>query len=116
MVVGDAAQLRLGERHQIVARPDPMVLNVAIGAREADCEVMAGIEVCVTSLARVRDQQVRIHRRTPEHRCGNAVHARSPVRTAGGLPTVEVDGAVREQWSASGSSPWTGPWCPWSWR
>lgn len=49
---GDTAVVRIGDRHQAVARPDPMVLDAAISDWEADGARMAGVEVCINNLAR----------------------------------------------------------------
>ncbi|CAL9360216.1 hypothetical protein SUDANB105_00648 [Streptomyces sp. enrichment culture] len=49
---GDSAQVRFGDEHEAVARPDPVALDAAISKWEADVELMADVKVCVNSLAR----------------------------------------------------------------
>ncbi|MEG3630008.1 lantibiotic dehydratase family protein [Streptomyces poriticola] len=55
---GDRAEVRVGDRHAAVARPDPVALDAAISDWEADAERMADIEVCVNNLARQRGGRV----------------------------------------------------------
>ncbi|WP_329137722.1 lantibiotic dehydratase family protein [Streptomyces sp. NBC_01476] len=55
---GEAAEARVGERHQAVARPDPVALDAAITAWETDAQRMAGIDVCVNNLAQQRGGRV----------------------------------------------------------
>lgn len=55
---GDVADVRFGEGHQAVARPDPVALDAAISAREADGKRMADVDVCVNNLARQRSGRV----------------------------------------------------------
>ncbi|WP_307827836.1 lantibiotic dehydratase family protein [Planomonospora sp. ID82291] len=57
---GDKPFVRVGEAHEVVVRPDPTVLDAAISAYEADPELMADIEVCVNTLARVRAGRVHV--------------------------------------------------------
>lgn len=55
---GETTSVRFGERHQTVARPDPVALNEALGAWESDATRMADTEVCVNTLVRQRDGHV----------------------------------------------------------
>jgi hypothetical protein len=55
---GDRAEARVGDRHEAVARPDPVTLDAAISDWEADAERMADVEVCVNNLARQRGGRV----------------------------------------------------------
>ncbi|WP_346012542.1 lantibiotic dehydratase family protein [Streptomyces sp. SID3343] len=55
---GDVAQARFGDRHQAVARPDPVALDAAISEWEGDVERMADVEVCVNNLASRRKGRV----------------------------------------------------------
>lgn len=55
---GDMTEARVGDRHQSVARPDPVALDAAISRWEADAERMAGIHVCVNNLAQQRGGRV----------------------------------------------------------
>lgn len=48
---GDEAEVRVGERHQAVARPDPLALDAAISRWEAHGTWLADVEVCVNNLA-----------------------------------------------------------------
>ncbi|MER7363254.1 lantibiotic dehydratase family protein [Nonomuraea wenchangensis] len=57
---GATSAVLVGEGHEIVARPDPRVLNEAIMVREADAALMADVEVCVNNLAYVRDGRVHV--------------------------------------------------------
>ncbi len=57
---GDTTKVRFGDRHQAVARPDPVALDEAISAWEEDGARMADVEVCVNGLARQRDGQVHV--------------------------------------------------------
>lgn len=50
--------MRIGDRHQAVARPDPVALDAAITAWEADNERMVDVEVCVNTLACQRGERV----------------------------------------------------------
>jgi len=45
--------VRVGSRHLVTARADPVALSAAIDALEADPQVMADIEVCVNNLSYV---------------------------------------------------------------
>ncbi|OEV03796.1 lantibiotic dehydratase [Streptomyces nanshensis] len=51
---GDVAEVRFGDRHQAVARPDPVALDAAITDWETDGERLAAIDVQVNPLARER--------------------------------------------------------------
>ncbi|MEU9426240.1 lantibiotic dehydratase family protein [Streptomyces sp. NPDC048342] len=55
---GDMTEARVGDRHEAVARPDPVALDAAISGWEADAERMADIEVCVNNLALKRGGRV----------------------------------------------------------
>ncbi|MEU6406056.1 lantibiotic dehydratase family protein [Streptomyces sp. NPDC046985] len=55
---GDRTEARVGDRHEAVARPDPMALDAAISDWEDDAERMADVEVCVNNLARQRGERV----------------------------------------------------------
>ncbi|WP_439681588.1 lantibiotic dehydratase family protein [Embleya sp. MST-111070] len=55
---GNMAEVCVGDRHQAVARPDPVALDAAINAREADAVKMADVDVCVNNLARRRSDRV----------------------------------------------------------
>ncbi|WP_262386887.1 lantibiotic dehydratase family protein [Streptomyces sp. TRM49041] len=55
---GDRAEVRVGDRHEAVARPDSVALDAAISDWEADAERMADAEVCVNNLARQRSGRV----------------------------------------------------------
>lgn len=55
---GDATTVRVGDRHQSVARPDPVALDAAISAWETDGERMGDVEVCVNNLVQRRGGRV----------------------------------------------------------
>ncbi|WP_405088647.1 lantibiotic dehydratase family protein [Microbispora sp. NBC_01389] len=55
---GDVAEVRFGELHQAVARPDPVALDAAVSDLEADGERMADVDVCVNNLAALRGGRV----------------------------------------------------------
>ncbi|WP_234343800.1 lantibiotic dehydratase family protein [Streptomyces sp. NRRL F-5123] len=55
---GAGAEVRVGDRHRAVARPDPVILDEAVSRWEASGERMADVEVCVNNLARLRDGRV----------------------------------------------------------
>lgn len=55
---GGMAKVRFGDRHQAVARPDPVILDASVSGWEADAERMADVDVCVNSLAQQRDGRV----------------------------------------------------------
>lgn len=55
---GDVAEVRFGESHQAVARPEPVALDAAISDWEADGDRMADVDVCVNNLARQRGGRV----------------------------------------------------------
>ncbi|WP_240796305.1 lantibiotic dehydratase family protein [Streptomyces sp. RFCAC02] len=55
---GDTSEVRVGEGHRVVARPDPVALDTAISRWEADAERMASVEICVNNLARQRGGRV----------------------------------------------------------
>ncbi|MEV7006710.1 lantibiotic dehydratase family protein [Streptosporangium sp. NPDC051022] len=57
---GERYLVRVGDGHEVVARPDPAALDAAISAYEADGELPADLEVCVNNLARVRDGRVHV--------------------------------------------------------
>jgi class I lanthipeptide synthase len=57
---GDRASVRIGDGHTVVRRADPVAVSAAIGVQEADPTLMADIEVCVNTLARVRDGRVHV--------------------------------------------------------
>ncbi|MFE5326212.1 lantibiotic dehydratase family protein [Embleya sp. NPDC056575] len=57
---GGATRARIGDRHRVVVRPDPVALDAAIGEWEADGERMAEVDVCANNLARQRDGRVHI--------------------------------------------------------
>ncbi|MFC7591638.1 lantibiotic dehydratase family protein [Nonomuraea antimicrobica] len=50
--LGGGAEVRFGDQHQAVTRPDPVALDAAITDWEADGQRMADVEVCVNTLAR----------------------------------------------------------------
>lgn len=50
--LGGGAEVRFGEQHQAVTRPDPAALDAAITDWEADGHLMADVDVCVNALAR----------------------------------------------------------------
>jgi lantibiotic biosynthesis protein len=50
----DMSLVRVGDGHEVVGRPDPVLLDSAISECEADGELMVDVEVCVNNLARVR--------------------------------------------------------------
>ncbi|WP_436761598.1 lantibiotic dehydratase family protein [Streptosporangium sp. V21-05] len=52
--LGGRAEVRFGDQHQAVTRPDPVALDTAITDWEADGQLMADVEVCVNNLARRR--------------------------------------------------------------
>ncbi|WP_258539931.1 lantibiotic dehydratase family protein [Streptomyces ipomoeae] len=49
---GETAEVRVGVRHQVVGRPDPVALDAAISDWEADGVRMSEMEVCVNNLHR----------------------------------------------------------------
>jgi hypothetical protein len=55
---GDASIVRVGDRHEVFGRADPVSLDSAISAWETDGELMADVEVCVNTLARVHGDRV----------------------------------------------------------
>ncbi len=55
---GEPSVVRFGDGHKVVTRPDPASLHSAISMLEADCALMADVEVCVNNLARVRGGRV----------------------------------------------------------
>ena len=55
---GAISAVRIGDRHEAVRRTTPITVDSAISAREADGALMAGVEVCVNNLARVRGGRV----------------------------------------------------------
>lgn len=57
---GGMAEARIGGRHRVVARPDPVALDEAISGWEADVERMADVDVCVNNLVRQRSGRVYI--------------------------------------------------------
>ncbi|MFD7713996.1 lantibiotic dehydratase, partial [Streptomyces sp. NPDC059786] len=57
---GDTASIRFGDRHQTVTRADPVALDEAISAWEADATRMADVDVRVHPLAQQRDGHVRV--------------------------------------------------------
>ncbi|MEV6986496.1 lantibiotic dehydratase family protein [Sphaerisporangium sp. NPDC051017] len=57
---GQAAVVRFGHQHQVVARTDPKALDARITAMEADSGLMADVEVCVNTLARVHGGRLHI--------------------------------------------------------
>lgn len=57
---GDTANIRFGDRHQAVTRPDPVALDEAISAWEADATRMSYVDVRVHPLAQQRDGHVRV--------------------------------------------------------
>lgn len=52
---GETCIVRAGDKHEIFSRADPMSLDSVISSCEADRFLMAGVEVCVNTLARVRN-------------------------------------------------------------
>ncbi|MEU6351599.1 lantibiotic dehydratase family protein [Streptomyces sp. NPDC047072] len=57
---GGAAEVRVGDQHLAVRRPDPVALDTAISDWETGSERMSDIEVCVNNLAQQRDGRVYI--------------------------------------------------------
>jgi hypothetical protein len=57
---GGTAEVRVGDQHQAVVRPDPVALDAAINAWETDAERMSDVEVCVNNLAQQRGGRVYI--------------------------------------------------------
>ncbi|MER5572384.1 lantibiotic dehydratase family protein [Streptomyces massasporeus] len=57
---GDRTQVRVGDQHQAVRRPDPVALDTAISDWETDAERMSDVEVCVNNLAQQRGGRVYI--------------------------------------------------------
>ncbi|MBN3932971.1 lantibiotic dehydratase family protein [Streptomyces verrucosisporus] len=57
---GDTATVRFGDRHRTVTRPDPVALDEAISAWEADATRMADVDVRVHPFARQHDGYVRV--------------------------------------------------------
>jgi hypothetical protein len=57
---GECSAVHVGDAHEVVCRADPRTLDAQISAREADGAVMAGVEVCVNTLARVRGNRVHV--------------------------------------------------------
>jgi hypothetical protein len=57
---GQTSVVHVGEGHQVFCRPDPVSLDAAISAREADWELMAEVALCVNNLARVRGGRVNV--------------------------------------------------------
>ncbi|GAA3247072.1 lantibiotic dehydratase family protein [Streptomyces labedae] len=57
---GQAASVRVGDEHQVVARPEPDGLEKMLSAWESDAACMADAEVCVNTLIRQRDQHIHV--------------------------------------------------------
>ncbi|MFI6396201.1 lantibiotic dehydratase family protein [Nonomuraea sp. NPDC050540] len=57
---GDTALVRVGDAHEAVDRPEPTELDAAITTWESGDDAMADVEVCVNTLARVRDGRVHV--------------------------------------------------------
>ncbi|MCD0451365.1 lantibiotic dehydratase family protein [Actinocorallia sp. API 0066] len=57
---GERAKVRFGQAHEIVDRHDPAWLDSLVRAGEADPAVLADVEVCVNTLARIDGGRVRI--------------------------------------------------------
>ncbi|MCX4659132.1 lantibiotic dehydratase family protein [Streptomyces uncialis] len=55
---GETAEVHIGDRHHATVRPDPARLDAAVSGWEADGERMAGVEVCVNTLAQRRGGRV----------------------------------------------------------
>lgn len=55
---GHVTEVRVGDRHQAVARPDPVALDTAISDWEADGQRMADVEMCVNNLACQRSGRI----------------------------------------------------------
>jgi hypothetical protein len=55
---GNMAEVLVGDRHQVVARPDPVALDVAISGWETDGKHLADVDVCVNNLAQQRSGRV----------------------------------------------------------
>ncbi|MEV4997025.1 lantibiotic dehydratase family protein [Streptomyces niveus] len=53
--VGEATAVRFGERHQVIARPDPVALDEKLSTWESDATRMADTQVCVNTLVRQCD-------------------------------------------------------------
>ncbi|GGO01831.1 hypothetical protein GCM10010116_03420 [Microbispora rosea subsp. aerata] len=58
--LGGGAEVRFGDQHQAVTRPDPVALDALITEWEADGQLMADVEVCVNTLARLQNGRVYI--------------------------------------------------------
>ncbi|MEU1273508.1 lantibiotic dehydratase family protein [Streptomyces sp. NPDC005799] len=54
----DTAEVRVGDEHLSVARPDPVALDVAISGWEADGERIGDVDVCVNNLVQQRGGRV----------------------------------------------------------
>ncbi|GGZ93146.1 hypothetical protein GCM10010344_71230 [Streptomyces bluensis] len=54
----DTAEVRVGDQHQAVRRPDPVAMDAAISDWEADTERMSEVEVCVNNLLRQQGGRV----------------------------------------------------------
>ncbi|WP_326645246.1 lantibiotic dehydratase family protein [Streptosporangium sp. NBC_01755] len=50
--LGCGTEVRFGDQHQAITRPNPVELDAAITDWEADGQLMADVEVCVNNLAR----------------------------------------------------------------
>ncbi|WP_249416224.1 lantibiotic dehydratase family protein [Streptomyces sp. TS71-3] len=57
---GDMAEVRVGDRHQAVSRPDPVALDAAVTGWEGDGARMADVDVCVNNLVQQRDGRVHV--------------------------------------------------------
>ncbi|GAB3164091.1 hypothetical protein GCM10027059_19530 [Myceligenerans halotolerans] len=57
---GEQTYVRFGGGHRVVTRVEPQALDEAVSAWEADPEQMAGVEVCVNNLARMRGGRLHV--------------------------------------------------------
>ncbi|WP_301175511.1 lantibiotic dehydratase family protein [Actinomadura geliboluensis] len=57
---GELARVRVGDGHAVAGRADPVSLEAAISALEADGAATAHVQVCVNTLAAVRGGRVRV--------------------------------------------------------
>jgi lantibiotic biosynthesis protein len=107
---GRVASVRIGDRHEVVTRLDPVALHAAISAIEADPARMADMEVRVSNLARVQHGRVYVPSEGPSQFALGLTPAlelvlkaaRSPIRHGelAGKLTAEFPQAGRQRLAA----------------
>ncbi|MBB5157578.1 lantibiotic dehydratase family protein [Saccharopolyspora phatthalungensis] len=57
---GETSSVCIGDTHEVVSRADPTAMDARIRACESDAALMADVEVCVNTLARVHENRVHV--------------------------------------------------------